>query len=184
MTSAARRLGLLGGECTGKSTLAGQLAEALKGCLVEEYLREFVDAIGRPPTREEQVGILHSQQVREDEAAGECATGMVVADPAVLMTAVYSIAYFDDDSLVDDAVALASGYDLLVWCDTDLPWQADGAQRDGPDYRQREHEIIAAIVEDRLRPAGIDVVLVRGRQEERLAAAVRAWQPRPPRPPT
>ena len=182
--SPAARLGLLGGECTGKSTLAARLSERLDGCLVAEYLREFVDRTGRPPTREEQAGILRTQQAREDAAASTCPSGIVVADPATLMTAVYSSAYFDDASLVERAVAAATAYDLLVWCDVDLPWQPDGAQRDGPEYRQREHEILVGLVEDRIRPAGIAVVKVSGSPDERLEAALRAWQPGGQRAPT
>ncbi|MGA0946718.1 MAG: AAA family ATPase, partial [Candidatus Nanopelagicales bacterium] len=39
---APRRIGLLGGESSGKTTLAMGLADALPGFVAEEYLRDFV----------------------------------------------------------------------------------------------------------------------------------------------
>ena len=184
MTAPARRLGLVGGECTGKSTLALALNAALGGCLVEEVLREFVNTRGRPPTSDEQAGIMRTQQHREDRIARACPSGIVIADPAVLMTAIYSITYFDDDSLVDAAVASTANYDLLIWCGIDVPWEPDGPQRDGPEYRLREHEIVGRIVAERLLPTGIAVLPVTGPLDQRLEAARRAWQPGPPQPPT
>lgn len=178
------RLGLLGGECTGKSTLAQALAEDLGACVVPEYLRAFVETAQRTPTRAEQAAVMREQQGLEDSIAGACASGIVVADPAVLMTAIYSLAYFDDDSLVPGAIASASQYDLLVWCAPDLPWEPDGAQRDGPEYRLLEHRLIADLVSGHLEPAGIPVLLVEGSVEDRRAAVRRAWQPGPPQPPT
>jgi nicotinamide riboside kinase len=184
MRAPARRIGLIGGECTGKSTLALALAEDLGACVVPEYLRAFVEIHDRPPTRDEQRSVMSEQQGLEDSIAGACASGIVVADPAVLMTAVYSLAYFHDDSLVADAVDSASQHDLLVWCAPDLPWEPDGAQRDGPEYRLLEHRLIADLVAAHLEPEGIPVLLVEGTLEDRRAAVQRAWQPGPPQPPT
>ena len=45
-----RRIGLLGGECTGKTTLGEDLARTLPGFVAEEYLRDFVSTFGRLPT--------------------------------------------------------------------------------------------------------------------------------------
>lgn len=173
------RIGLLGGESTGKSTLARELAGALGGCLVTEAVRDFVDAHGRPPLREEQAGILAEQVRREAEATAQCPGPVVVGDPAPLMTAVYSLLYFEDPGLVDDGVAHAQGYDLLVWCAPDTPWVPDGGQRDGPELRLAADGIIAALVETRLRPLGVRVVRVTGALEERVAAVRLAWQPGP-----
>jgi nicotinamide riboside kinase len=147
------RIGLIGGECSGKTTLAGALAEVLSGCVV-------------------------------DEGARTCARDVLIVDPAALMTAVYSLSYYDDSSLIDEAVEHARRYDLVVWCDIDLPWEPDPGQRDGPDVRARVHELLASIVAERLEPAGIRVVLVSGDVAERIGAVTRAWQPGAPIEPT
>jgi nicotinamide riboside kinase len=124
------------------------------------------------------------QQGAEDDVAAACASGLVIGDSAALMIAVYSIAYFDDLTLLEPAVDLARGYDLVVWCDIDLPWEADGIQRDGPEVRAREHQIIGEVVRERLLPAGIHVELVSGTRALRAEAARRAWQLLPLEEPT
>jgi nicotinamide riboside kinase len=179
VTGLPRRIGLLGGECTGKSTLARALGLLLPACVVDERLRRFVDDHGRAPRRDEQWSLMAEQQRAEDDAASACQHEWLVADPAPLMTAVYSLAYFDDDSLLADGIELAAGYRQLLWCDTDLPWTPDGSQRDGPAARQRVHALLTGIVRDRLTPLGVDVRLVSGPLQTRLGRAGLAWQPGP-----
>lgn len=176
-----RRLGLLGGECTGKTTLAEALAREWGARVVPERLRAFVAEQGRTPRVDEQAGLLLSQQDAEDAAAA--ASSIVIADPAALMTAVYSVAYFDDESLLDRGCRLAAGYDLLVWCGTGIPWTADGIQRDGPHERARVDALIDRIVRERLDPAGVAVLRVDGPTPDRVRAVQRAWhRVRPERP--
>jgi hypothetical protein len=60
------------------------------------------------------------------------------------MTAVYSHTVFGDDSLdADGRARTARAYALTLLTALDLPWVADGLQRDGPQVR--------APVDDRLR---------------------------------
>ena len=125
-----------------------------------------------------------AQQAAEDDAAAACRAGVVVGDSAPLMIAVYSVVYFDDPTLIGPAVDLARGYDLTLWCDVDLPWEPDGIQRDGPDVRQREHDIIRDIIRDHLTPAGVHVELISGGPDARAESARRAWQLLGPNQPT
>ena len=171
-----KRIGLLGGESSGKSTLAAGLERALSACVVPEELRAFVEEHGRPPSRDEQVAVLRAQWEAEESAAATCAQGVLVADPATLMTAVYSEVYFDDASLTPQGVALADAYDLVVWCADDVPWRADGAQRDGEGHRAAAEQVIARIVATDLVPRGVRVIRVTGSVEERVAAVLQAWQ--------
>jgi nicotinamide riboside kinase len=144
-----RRIGLLGGESTGKTTLALALADALPGFVAEEYLRDFVRDFGRLPTLADQEGIFLTQQmtVRTVERAAEYAeTPWVIADPLPLMTAVYSIVYFDDDSLLEAGIEDASTYDVVLWCAPDIPWVPEEGMRDGIDFRDRADRVIAEYV--------------------------------------
>jgi nicotinamide riboside kinase len=169
-----RRIGLLGGECTGKSTLARALAPGWSAEVVPEALRAFVAERRRPPTAQEQGGLLAAQQAAEDAAAAR--SSVLIADPAALMTAIYSIAYFDDSSLIERGCSLAAGYELVVWCGTDLPWEPDGLQRDGPQARAQVDALIREVVETRLMPRGVRVLHVDGPTPDRVAAVERAWQ--------
>lgn len=177
-----RRLGLLGGECTGKSTLARALAPDWSAEVVPEVLRAFVAERQRAPRADEQAGLLQAQQAAEDAAAAR--SHLVIADPAALMTAIYSLAYFADGSLLERGCSLAAGYDLLVWCGTDLPWEPDGLQRDGPQARERVDALVRTVVDTRLVPMGVRVLRVDGPTPDRVAAVERAWHRPSPEVPT
>jgi len=140
---------LLGGESTGKTTLAMALADALPGFVAEEYLRDFVRDFGRVPTLADQEGIFLTQQMTVQtvmRAAAHAQVPWVIADPLPLMTAVYSVVYFNDDSLLNTGLANAAAYDVLLWSAPDIEWVPDGEQRDGPDYRSRVDHVIAELI--------------------------------------
>lgn len=124
---------LLGAECTGKSSLGQALAEHLGGSYVPEYLREWCDAHGRTPQQHEQAAIAAEQARRIDAAPGP----WVFADTTPLITALCSQHYFQDDSLLSEALAFQRRCDVILLCAPDLPWEADGVQRDGPEVRAR-----------------------------------------------
>ena len=171
---------LLGGECTGKTTLANGLSQALRGSecersvlIVPEVVRDFVARSQRFPTQNEQEEILRTQQgLLDDAIAASPTNGVVICDPAPIMTAVYSLQYFNDDSLVASALA-RMGYaakksrTLVVWCSPDIPWQADGIQREGPQARARTHELIETQVVPAIAP--LPVVVSLGTLADRVA---------------
>lgn len=164
-----QRIGLLGGECTGKSILAHALERRLGACVVREYLREFVDTHGRVPVQQEQASVLRAQMEAEAAAARVCTESWLVGDPAPLMTAVYSEIYFDDRSLIAEGVAHAMNYDVLVWCDDDIPWVPDGIMRDGLAFRTSEQ----AAIERLLRESGLPATRVSGSLDERVSTVLR-----------
>lgn len=138
--TAALVVAILGAESTGKTSLAEALAariskETGRSCTwVPERLREWCDAMGRTPLRHEQAAIARDQHERIVRAAQEHA--VVIADTSALMTAVYSRLVFADTSLLPSALQLHQrdvSHSLLTALD--LPWQADGLQRDGPHVR-------------------------------------------------
>lgn len=77
-------------------------------------------------------------------AADHDGRSWVVSDSGPLMTAVYSIQYYDDSSLLDRAVEWTTSSAWVVWCQDDFPWQAD-PQRDGAHARATSQEILAEI---------------------------------------
>jgi len=167
-----RRIGLLGGESTGKTTLALALADALPGFVAEEYLRDFVRDFGRLPTLADQEGIFLTQQmtVRTVERAAEYAeTPWVIADPLPLMTAVYSIVYFDDDSLLEAGIEDASTYDAILWCEPDFAWVPEEGMRDGVDFRDRADLVIA----ERIAPV-LPLLRISGTPLERVTLSLDA----------
>lgn len=165
-----RLVTLLGAECTGKSTLAEALAARFNAGLVTEYLREWCDTHGRTPQQHEQAHIADEQVRRIEAAAREHA--LVICDTTPLITALCSEHYFGDASLTAPALAFQRRCDLTLLCAPDLPWQADGVQRDGPGVRAA----FDARLRSALTTAGIPWVDVRGADDERLATAIAALQ--------
>jgi nicotinamide riboside kinase len=134
------RIAIVGAESTGKTTLALQLAARLAKdtghavAWVPEVLREWCDERGRTPLAHEQGAILQAQHRRIEAAAAR--HDVVVCDTTALMTAVYSRLIFDDRSLDEVALALHRGMSLTLLTALDLPWVADGHQRDGEHVRE------------------------------------------------
>ena len=176
-------IALLGAESTGKTTLAHELGAALAApdrrvAVVLEYLREFCDLNGRTPHQDEQAGIA-AEQTRRIAAAAETHE-IVVADTSALMIAVYSDQVFGDTGLYDTALRDHARCDLTLLTALDLPWMADGLNRDGPHVRGPvDAKVRAALV-----GAGLPFAVVAGtdgmRLTHALAAAHRALQPPDP----
>jgi nicotinamide riboside kinase len=166
------RLGLLGGECTGKSTMAESLRARIGAAVAGEVLREFVDVNGRVPLPGEQHGIMEEQREREETLAAAPGVRLLIGDPATAMTAIYSDVYFGDTSLFPEATAHALGYGAILWCRPDIPWVAEPGQHDGPEYRDRVDRRVARYVHDELLPSGIIVHELTGTHQERLKLAL------------
>lgn len=138
--SAGRVIAIVGAESTGKSTLARSLADrivtetGLRCGVVAEYLREWCDQANRTPRPDEQRDIAE-EQLRRVRAATR-AHDIVVADTMPLMVAVYSLHLFKDTALVPMAIAAQSEVALTLLTALDLPWVADGLQRDGAHVRE------------------------------------------------
>jgi nicotinamide riboside kinase len=165
-------IALLGAESTGKSELAVALVAALSAegrsaAIVSEYLREFCDAHGRTPLQSEQAHIAQVQTERIQLAAHEF--DIVVADTTALMTAVYSDFVFADKSLCASAMQAHQACDITLLTALDLPWQADGLQRDGPHVR----EPVDALLRTALADAGINYSVVFGTGPSRLESALK-----------
>jgi nicotinamide riboside kinase len=171
--NSVRRVAIIGAECVGKTELAQLLARTLPGLWIPEYLREFCMHAGRTPRPEEQAKILAEQRLREDEAIGRAEAlrlAWVLADSAPLVTAAYSELLFEDVSLYEQAIVHHAAYQATLLLAPDLPWVADGIQRDGPAVRAVFHDLLL----QRLRRAELPFALIGGAGDQRLQAASRA----------
>ena len=135
--SFVERVCFLGGESTGKSTLAAELAKMMGTVAVAEYGRELWEA---------QNGILAytdllriaEEQVRREIVAARKANRFVFCDTSPLTTLFYSIEMFGraDPRLHDLA---QRRYDHVFLCAPDFPLVQDGTRRDEA-FRRRQHE--------------------------------------------
>jgi nicotinamide riboside kinase len=167
------KVAVVGGECTGKTVLCQQLADKLPAIWVPEYLREFVERRGRPPLAQEQQSILAAQIEKEAVArntAAAAALRWVACDSAPVATAIYSEMYFGDSGLYERAIQHHATYAFTLLMDTDLAWEPDGLQRDGPVVRAEFHSRI----ETWLRTRGVRYALIGGDGDARSTAAISA----------
>ncbi len=168
----AELISIVGGECTGKSTLAAALGVRLPGVVVPEFLREWVDRQGRVPGPDEQAAGMAGHREAEVHAArqaGRVGMNWVVSDSGPLMTAIYSIQYYDDDSLLAPALEWTARSAVVAWCQHDFPWQPD-PQRDGSQARLTSQQILTSIFADH---PELPALAVRGPLADRVETVLR-----------
>ncbi len=144
------RVAIVGAECSGKTSLANDLAKAfaaeIPSAYVPEYLRMFVDLENRTPRAEEQLSIAQQQQSLEQSLAKELLDQhpnpefvLLFCDTTPLMTCIYSEVVFGGSHPELNQLARAHDYDLTLFTQIDFPWQEDGLQRDGPVAQTKVH---------------------------------------------
>jgi nicotinamide riboside kinase len=167
---------LLGGESTGKSTLAQALqsllqrSHGLRVTLVPEVVRAWCETAGRAPQASEQAAIAAEQSQRIREAAQQPGIDLVIADTSALVVAAYSELYFADSSLLAAARAEQSRYGLNLLMGLDLPWTPDGLFRDSAAIR----DATDALLRRELDAASLPYQTIYGQQGARLQQALRA----------
>jgi NadR type nicotinamide-nucleotide adenylyltransferase len=162
------RVVVTGSECTGKTTLARQLAADFNTVFVQEFVREYYDRKEAPLTFDDVEPIARGVLQAEEMAAG-AANELIVLDTDLLSTVIYSRHYYGDCPawIVDESYRRAA--DLYLLLDIDVPWVAD-PQRDRGDAREAMHELFRGELERRRLP----FVTIRGEWEERQRLAERA----------
>jgi nicotinamide riboside kinase len=125
-----------GAECTGKTTLATTLAEALGMPLVPEVARNYL--AGRSGyDRQDVLAIAREQQAAEQEALQESA--VVVADTDLTVIQVWwEEKYGELDPWLIEALARRTDRRYLLTV-PDLPWERDPL-RESPHDRDRLHQ--------------------------------------------
>ena len=169
------KIAVLGAECTGKSSLVAKLqaqwqARGAQVVVVHEVLRIWCDEHGRTPLAHEQKAIAQAQAGLAESAPD---ADYLITDTSPLMTAIYSDVLFQDPSLYPFALSHQRIYQHTLVAGLDLPWQADGIQRDGPDMRAR----VDARLREVLQREGVAFSLVYGQGRARLAGALAVLEP-------
>jgi NadR type nicotinamide-nucleotide adenylyltransferase len=165
--SFVQRICVLGGESSGKTTLARALAAQLGTVWAPEYGRELWE-------RQDGVlafdDLLHigREQVAREEALAQEANRWLVCDTSPLVTAFYSKAMF---GRVDPALAALAHrpYALTLVCAPDFAFVQDGTRQDGA-FRQRQHDAYLKTLTER----GIAWTLLEGPPDARIVQALAA----------
>jgi HTH-type transcriptional repressor of NAD biosynthesis genes len=163
--SFVRKVCVLGGESSGKTTLAGALARELGSVWAPEFGRELWAAKDGALVFEDMLAIGHAQLARERALLAQ-ATRWLVCDTSALTTMFYSDALF---GRVDPGLATLADapYDMILLCAPDFAFVQDGTRRDAA-FRQRQHAWYLAELERRGLPCGV----LRGPLARRLEQAL------------
>ena len=163
-----RRVCLLGGESSGKTTLGIRLAEALGTAYVAEYGRELWERRGGVLTFEDMLHIGERQVALEDSEATH-AREFLICDTSPLTTAFYSHAMFGRVDPALERLAAERRYDLTVLCAPDFAFVQDGTRQDS-SFRLRQHEWYLTALAER----GDAWMLATGSVDERVSAVCEA----------
>ena len=161
--SAVNRVVILGAESSGKSILAEALAKHYQTVWVPEYLREFVETQKRVPRAEEQILIARTQ-VQREQALLPKASQWLFCDTGPMMTAIYSRHYFTEPDAALAELEQTHEYDFTIVTAPDFPWQADGLQRESAAVRERVHQQLLDLLDER----DIPFLLVGGSVQSRV----------------
>jgi NadR type nicotinamide-nucleotide adenylyltransferase len=128
------KIAILGPESTGKTMLAGQLAEHFNAPWVPEYARQYIEKLTVPYTYVDVCNIA-LKQIEEEQAIynGTSTVDYVFFDTELIITKVWFDYRFGStpDFLTEH---LNSGFfDLYLLCSPDLPWEPDPVREHGED---------------------------------------------------
>ena len=163
------RVVVIGPECTGKTTLARELADRFGVPWVPEFARAFVDRARRPVRFEDVDAIGRGQLAAEDEARRRGGP-LVVLDTDLVSTWVYSLHYYRDCPAWIEHAARERLSELYLLLGTDVPWVPEGYYREQPERREE----LYTLFERTLEGLGARMVEVRGTWDQRRAAAIAA----------
>ena len=156
------RLALLGGESSGKTTLARALAAALGTTWVPEYGRQRWEELRQTLSVEELLQVARTQIAWESEQAPQ-AQRWLICDTTPLTTLQYCL--HDHGRAPPELCELARrSYELTVVCEPDFEFVQDGCRRD-PAFRAEQHAWTLA----RLAERGVVPCVVHGSVEQRVA---------------
>lgn len=164
------RVRLLGGESTGKSTLADLLARRFTTAWVLEWGRPYSDPkdhSGEPWTTADFIEIARRQNELEDITAFR-AERVLFCDTDALTTGIWHVEYLGRRDPGVEALGAARHYDLSLLLEPDIPWRQDG-MRDSDQARRRQQ----AALQERLAELGQTATAIGGGVDERLASAER-----------
>ncbi|WP_286743033.1 AAA family ATPase [Aquabacterium sp. UBA2148] len=157
-----QRVVLLGGESSGKTTLAEALAQAEGTVWVPEHGRDRWLACGGQLTLQDLVDIAQTQ-VAHEEARLSQAHRWLVCDTSPLTTWGYAGWMFQQQPPELTQAAMRR-YDLIVLCEPDFGFVQDGTRR-GADFQREQHAWYEAQLLQRTEP----VLRVGGPLAQRVA---------------
>lgn len=130
------KIAIIGPECTGKTTLAMQLAEKYQSPWVPEYARAYVESLHRNYTFED-VENIAKQQYEQIKNCISQSQKFVFFDTDLIITKIwFQVVFRRIPSWIEDAIH-TSKMDLYLLCNTDIRWEPDEVRENGGLMREK-----------------------------------------------
>ena len=147
------KVGIIGPESTGKSTLARELAEQFKGTYVPEYAREYVERKGRKELTYDEVCEIAREQIKSISEAG-----FYFFDTELIVTKVwFEYAFGKVPEWLSEAIKTYP-MDLYLLTYPDIPWVPDPARYNGS---QAIREELFDRYEEEVKATGVPYYVIR-----------------------
>lgn len=160
-----KRVCIVGGESSGKSTLAQTLASEFNTRHVPEYARIYLERRGGVCKKEDMLPIARGQIALETAISRE-AHRILISDTDALLSQVWSEFLFNDVAPELKDLAASQQFDLYLLLKPDLPWVADSV-RYLPDQREAFFDRCKALLDETKKP----YVIISGSGDTRFQAA-------------
>lgn len=129
------RVGIIGPESSGKSTLARYLARRYKGTCVPEYARTYVEQKGTTEVSYEELCKIARHQIEELESL---TSDIIFFDTELIVTKVwFDYAFGRVPEWLNQAI-VRYPMDTYLLTYPDLPWVPDPARSNGSDAIRKE----------------------------------------------
>jgi NadR type nicotinamide-nucleotide adenylyltransferase len=160
---------ITGPECTGKTTLADQLATHFNTRYFPEYARDYVAHLGIHYVYDDLVRIAEVQLKQAHEDA-EKVDGLVFLDTYLVITKIwFKVVYGQYPEWIDRELSQKT-IDLYLLCNTELPWIADPVRENGGEMREK----LFLMYKNELDKFGCRYEVVTGTGSQRLYNAIEA----------
>lgn len=143
------KVGIIGPESTGKSSLARYLARRYQGTYVPEYARTYVEQKGSTEVSWDELCKIARYQIEELEQIANSQQPIAFFDTELIVTKVwFDYAFGRVPEWLEEAI-LRYPMDVYLLTYPDLPWIPDPARSNGSDairmelYKRYEAEIQA-----------------------------------------
>lgn len=135
------KVGIIGPESTGKSSLARYLSRRYKGTYVPEYAREYVEEKGSTDVSYDELCAIARKQIEEMKEVQRDkgpSTKVIFFDTELIVTKVwFDYAFHRVPEWLDEAVK-AYPMDVYLLTKPDIPWVPDPARSNGTDEIRQE----------------------------------------------
>ncbi|GAA5220828.1 AAA family ATPase [Membranihabitans marinus] len=134
------KIGVVGPESTGKSTITKILAQHYNCHYVPEYARYYCEHLENEYTLQDEVNMYYGQIALEDSILSIAENDLIICDTTFITIKIWSDHLFGHTPQIVLDELLRRRYDHYLLMDIDMPWE-DDPLRDFPDKRSHFLEV-------------------------------------------